>query len=63
MNKTKYACEFSPDGKHWITQKKVILKNAWNWLTGEDAKKFKLLFNNGKIRIVNTLTDKVIGDN
>ena len=59
----KYVCEFAPDGKHFIAQKgkeKVKLETAQDWLAGNGATKFKYLFRDGKIRIRNLTTNKVI---
>lgn len=63
QSNTKYLCQFSPDGKHWINQKISQLKNAWEFLTGKDAQLFRTLNKEGKLRIINQTTKAIIGDN
>lgn len=61
IKRMKYACEFSHNGKNWIREKEVSLSKAWDWLTKE-GRTFKNLNKNGKIRIVNLITNGVVGD-
>ena len=57
---TKYSCQFAPDGKHFIEDKKLKIDNAWEWLL--KARSYKLLNKFAKIRIVNLETKAIIGD-
>jgi len=61
MIKDKYKCQFSPDGKNWITDSIKNIDIAWEFLTGTEATKWKLFNPFGKIRIVNTKTNFIIG--
>lgn len=61
MKESKYLCQFSPDGKHWINDKKKKLEDAWQWLI-KDGRTYKLLNKFAKVRIVNEQTQVIIGD-
>ena len=62
MIKDKYKCQFSPDGKNWITDSIKNIDIAWEFLIGKETTKFKLLNPFGKVRIVNGKTGFIVGD-
>ena len=62
MKADKYACQFAPDGEHFVTNHKLTLEKAWAWLTGPEARLHVKLLPNARVRLVNLITGAVIGD-
>ena len=60
MNKETYKCQFSPDGKNWITDSLRKIEKAYNFLVGKEAITWKKLNPYGSIRIVNKRTGFIV---